>query len=168
MVKTPNFHCRGWSFNPWSGNQDPTCFTVWPTSKWIIKIQGLLKASIRDHCHTWNNNSLILSLVRVSNYNVFFLSLAAPCDMWDLSFLIRDRTCTPCIGRWSRNHWTTREVPVMSFLTLHVIHWVDIAQFNHFLAIQVACRVSLLSKKALGQAFLCSLSLSFGSGVIVS
>ena len=30
--------------------------------------------------------------------------------MWDLSSLIRDQTCTPCIERWSLNHWTTREV----------------------------------------------------------
>ena len=31
--------------------------------------------------------------------------------MWDLSFLTRDRTCTPCIRRQSLNHWTTRQVP---------------------------------------------------------
>ena len=30
--------------------------------------------------------------------------------MWDLSFLTRDRTCTPCIGRQSLNHWITGEV----------------------------------------------------------
>ena len=29
----------------------------------------------------------------------------------DLSFLTRDQTCTPCIGRQSLSHWTTREVP---------------------------------------------------------
>ena len=29
----------------------------------------------------------------------------------DLSFLTRDQTHTPCIGRRSRNRWTTREVP---------------------------------------------------------
>ena len=31
--------------------------------------------------------------------------------MWDHSSLTRDRTSTPCIGRQSLNHWTTREVP---------------------------------------------------------
>ena len=31
--------------------------------------------------------------------------------MWDLSSLARDRTRSPCIGRQSLNHWTTREVP---------------------------------------------------------
>ena len=30
--------------------------------------------------------------------------------MWDLSSLIRDRTCVPCIRRRILNHWTTREV----------------------------------------------------------
>ena len=30
--------------------------------------------------------------------------------MWDPSSPTRDWTCTPCIGRWSLNHGTTREV----------------------------------------------------------
>ena len=33
-----------------------------------------------------------------------------PHGMWDLSFLTRDQTCAPCIGRQSHNHWTTQEV----------------------------------------------------------
>ena len=36
--------------------------------------------------------------------------------MWDFSSLARDRTCTLCIGRWSFNHWTTREVSSKLFL----------------------------------------------------
>ena len=35
--------------------------------------------------------------------------------MWDLSPPTRDRTLTPCIGKQSLNHWTTREVPVLPF-----------------------------------------------------
>ena len=35
--------------------------------------------------------------------------------MWDLSSLTRDWTHTPCIGRWSLNHWFTREVPIERF-----------------------------------------------------
>ena len=34
--------------------------------------------------------------------------------MWDLSPLIKDQTCVPCIGRWTLNHWT-REVPIPVF-----------------------------------------------------
>ena len=31
--------------------------------------------------------------------------------MWDLNSLTGDGTCTLCIGRWSLNPWTAREVP---------------------------------------------------------
>ena len=34
---------------------------------------------------------------------------------WDLSSLTRDWTRTPCIGRWSLNHWFAREVPIERF-----------------------------------------------------
>ena len=34
-----------------------------------------------------------------------------PCSMWDLSAPTRDRPHTPCIGVWSLNHWSAREVP---------------------------------------------------------
>ena len=34
-----------------------------------------------------------------------------PQDMWDLSSSTRDQTCTPCFGRQSLNHCTSREVP---------------------------------------------------------
>ena len=36
-----------------------------------------------------------------------------PQGMWDLSYLTRDQTRTPCIGL---NYWTVREVPTQSFL----------------------------------------------------
>ena len=35
-----------------------------------------------------------------------------PQGMWDIRSLTRDWTCTPCIGRQSLNHWTSRKVPV--------------------------------------------------------
>ena len=35
-----------------------------------------------------------------------------PQGLWDLIFPTRDQTYTPCLGRWSLNPWTTREVPV--------------------------------------------------------
>ena len=31
--------------------------------------------------------------------------------MWDLSYLTRDQTCTPCIGRRSLNHWMPGKFP---------------------------------------------------------
>ena len=33
VVKTLRFHCRGRRFDPWSGNQDPTCLGVWQINK---------------------------------------------------------------------------------------------------------------------------------------
>ena len=38
-----------------------------------------------------------------------------PWGMWNLSFLIRDQICLPCIERQNLNHWTTREVPLCYF-----------------------------------------------------
>ena len=43
---------------------------------------------------------------------VFFL----PQGMWGLSSRTRDQACTPCIGKQSLLHWTTREVPSFWFL----------------------------------------------------
>ena len=31
-------------------------------------------------------------------------------------FPTRAQTCSPCIGRWSLNHWTAREVPCFAYL----------------------------------------------------
>ena len=45
---------------------------------------------------------------------LFHVLIFWPEGMQDLSSLTRDRTCTPCIGRRSLNHWTTREVPLPS------------------------------------------------------
>ena len=38
-----------------------------------------------------------------------------PQGMWDLSSPTRERTCTPCTGRQSLNHWTTGKVPEITF-----------------------------------------------------
>ena len=35
--------------------------------------------------------------------------------MWDRSYPTTDRTCVPCIGRQSLNHWAPREVPKVSW-----------------------------------------------------
>ena len=42
---------------------------------------------------------------------VGFFFLTAPHSPWDPNSLTRGRTQAPCIGRWSLNHWTPREVP---------------------------------------------------------
>ena len=53
--------------------------------------------------------------------------------MWNLSFLARDWTCTPCIGRQSLNHRTAREV----------LHLCSLDLDNGF-ATHLPCRFSLL------------------------
>ena len=42
---------------------------------------------------------------------LFYVLVSWPRSVWDLSSLVRDWTRTPCIGRQSLNHWTTREFP---------------------------------------------------------
>ena len=42
---------------------------------------------------------------------LFYVLFFWPQGIWDLSFMIRDQTCTPCIRRRSLNHWTTGKVP---------------------------------------------------------
>ena len=44
-----------------------------------------------------------------------------PWGMWDLSYLSRDWTRTPCTGRWSFNHWTSREVPILGDSSLYLM-----------------------------------------------
>ena len=47
---------------------------------------------------------------------LFYVLVFWPQVMWDLSSRTRDQTRTPCIGRWSLNHWTTREVPIFKYI----------------------------------------------------
>ena len=47
---------------------------------------------------------------------LFYFLFLWPWDMWDLSSLTRYWTHTPCVGRWSLNHGTAREVPLCLFL----------------------------------------------------
>ena len=47
----------------------------------------------------------------VTTLLLFYVLVFWPQGMWDLSSPTRDQTLTPCIGRPSLNHWTTREIP---------------------------------------------------------
>ena len=56
------------------------------------------------------------SLLNLLQYCFWFMFwFFWPQGMWCLSSLTWDQTCTPCIGRWNLNHWTTGEVPVWLF-----------------------------------------------------
>ena len=47
----------------------------------------------------------------------YVLVFWGPQAMWGLNSPTRDQTCTPCTGRQSLYHRTTREVPAKLFLT---------------------------------------------------
>jgi len=46
-----------------------------------------------------------------------------PGGMWDLSYLTRNGTWVPCIGRQILSHWTTREVPAPHLLYPFICPW---------------------------------------------
>ena len=58
--------------------------------------------------------------------------------MWDLNFLTRDWTQTPCIGRQSFNHWITREVLKGYFNLRSHCHWC------HLVILCCCCSVTQL------------------------
>ena len=94
-------------------------------------------AIIMNICSWLSLNNPHLYTNTVSKWNFFckefFLSLYWICssvscfvfypwDLWDLSFLARDLTYILCIGRWSLNQWTAREVlPRVTFLKKKII-----------------------------------------------
>ena len=57
----------------------------------------------------------------------YVLGFFWPQDMQDLSFLTRDWTHSPCIGRWSLNHRIIREFPVLLFFVFFFIIKVNLA-----------------------------------------
>ena len=64
----------------------------------------------------------------------FYVLFFWPRGMWNLSSVTRDRTRSPCIGRWNLNHWTTREVPLALFfrLFLFFLMWTIFRVFIEF------------------------------------
>ena len=52
---------------------------------------------------------------------LFYVLIFWPGSTLDLSSLTRDQTRTPCIGRQSLNHWTTRKVPILIFTLSQII-----------------------------------------------
>ena len=85
------------------------------------KIIRLFLKGFFDMDSFWSFIELVTMLLLF--FGFFFFFFFWPWDMWDLSFRTRVWTCTPCIGRWSPNHWTAREAPWPPFICL----------FSHFL-----------------------------------
>ena len=60
---------------------------------------------------TWTNFKVFIEFATI--LLLFYVLVFWPQGMWDLSSPTRDGIRTPCIGRRSLNHWTTREVPLI-------------------------------------------------------
>ena len=79
----------------------------------------------------------------VTVFLLFYVLVFQPQDMWGLISLTRDETYTTCIGRWSLNHWTAREVfpfIVEKLLVRYEIpkaYYVDIPNFVVLFEIQI-------------------------------
>ena len=81
--------------------------------------EGLWACVSSSTLHSFLSFFFFKSLLNLLQYCFCFMFwFFWPRGMWDLSSPNRDWTRTPCIGRWSLNHWTAREVPLHSFLNL--------------------------------------------------
>ena len=58
--------------------------------------------------------------------------------MWDLSFPTRDRTCTPCTGRWSPNHWITVKSCSLSFTRQRWPRWITKSSMPSWLVLSLS------------------------------
>ena len=100
-------------------------------------------------------------------------------DMWDLSSLTRDQTCTLCIERWSLNLWISSEVPLLlpiafrkyfSFWSSNSV-FLCFARFHHIIYfISAICFTSYLSWLLLRFptfAFLISPHISLSIGIVM-
>ena len=71
-------------------------------------------SAIQQHEFNVDNFKSLYWLITVLLlYYVFFFFFLW--GMWDLRSPTRDCAWSPCIGRWSLNHWATREVPIYHF-----------------------------------------------------
>ena len=86
----------------------------------------------------WTNFKVFIELVTV--LLLFYVLVFWLQGMWGLSSLTRDGTHTSCIGRWSLNHWTAREVPrliLWFFMIIFLVRWLALHVFVYFMMITV-------------------------------
>ena len=68
-------------------------------------------------CSMWNMLKYFIKFVTI--LLLFYVSVFWP--RGDLSSPTKGQTYTVCIGRWSLNYWTSKEVPIQSFHTVLII-----------------------------------------------
>ena len=69
---------------------------------------------------------------------------------------VRYRTYIPCIGRQSHNHWTTREVPIITFLSPKSTH-PQILYFGPPCRLILTCQIYSYSKRLYSRDYLINL-----------
>ena len=92
----------------------------------------LFQRTQQEICFIWCGPFLksLLNLLQCCFCSVFWFFW--PGGLWDLSFLTRDQTHTPCPGRWSLNHWNTREVPPQNKFQMRKFSLADLDQNSLF------------------------------------
>ena len=70
--------------------------------------------------YMWTRFKFLLNLLQYCFclmlwFCILFCFVLLQQGMWDLRSMTRGQTCTPCTGRWSQNHRTVREVPLLLF-----------------------------------------------------
>ena len=98
--------------------------------------------------HVWER-SLLLK---------FLIFSASPWGMWYLSSPTRDWTHNPCSGRWSLNHWTTREIWGRNLFTPAVYYHTTYEPVFPLRIKMFFCQSSVADSWASGAAKLHSLS----------
>ena len=89
-------------------------------SRFCVSFSIRICVSFLHHCNrSFLKDFLVWTIFKVfiefvTTLLLFYILVFWPQDMWDLSFPIKDRTHTLCIGRRSLNHWTAREVSQIS------------------------------------------------------
>ena len=73
-----------------------------------------------------------------------------PPGTWDLSSLTGDQTRSPCIGRQSLNHWTTREVRSRAFLLAAHLSIPLISYLGSLVSLLLGLPFSLVHRARLG------------------
>ena len=109
----------------------------------IVMLQLWVFPSMWIYFLMWTIFKVFIEFATIFMFWVF----SWPWGMWGPSFPTRNRTCTPCIGRQSPNHWTTREVPR---------RWIYIPRVRSFCLRTSGYTVSLGVRRTRFYSCLCS------------
>ena len=98
----------GWRRSPGEGHGNPLKYSCLENPHWQRSLAGYSpwgskELDTTEWLNTAQHRPFLQSLIEFVTILLLFQVM--------VSSQTRDWTCTPCIGRWSLNHWTTSEVP---------------------------------------------------------